>query len=209
METRVVTSLIDEIRRPHTFRERAADAVARRVGSWTFILSQTGVLVVWVVINSILLVSWDPYPFMLMNVVLSLQAAYTAPIIMMSQNRQGTIDRKEAHLDYEVNRLTRRGVEQIQEAVERNVEQLAEIRSFLIVGETRDLSTQLDEIRTMVETLAGCSGCCDRLKAHHRSGATSDQRRSIPPSSPFSETGAEGDTDGSGRYSHTNRNRTF
>ncbi|HKJ92642.1 MAG TPA: DUF1003 domain-containing protein [Longimicrobiales bacterium] len=84
--------------------QRAADAVVRVVGSWSFILIQSSILAVWVVLNvTAWLRHWDPYPFILMNLVLSLQAAYTAPMIMMSQNRQAARDRLEAHNDYLTN----------------------------------------------------------------------------------------------------------
>jgi uncharacterized membrane protein len=74
--------------RQRTFGERMADAVNRGMGSWPFILVQTGVIVVWVAANTIALVHhWDPYPFLLMNICLSLQAAYAAPLIQLSQNR--------------------------------------------------------------------------------------------------------------------------
>ncbi|MEJ2216890.1 MAG: DUF1003 domain-containing protein [Gemmatimonadota bacterium] len=87
-----------------TVGQRAADAVARVVGSWPFILTQSAILVVWVILNvAAWLQHWDPYPFILMNLVLSLQAAYTAPMIMMSQNRQAARDRLEAHNDYLTN----------------------------------------------------------------------------------------------------------
>jgi len=109
----MVKSLIDELHVPRNLREKAADKVAKIVGSWTFIFLQTFTVCTWVYINSSWSGVWDPYPFVLMNVLLSLQAAYTAPIIMMSQNRQGAIDRGEAHLDYETNRVTARGVEAI------------------------------------------------------------------------------------------------
>ena len=82
----------------------ASDWVARIVGSWSFILIQSFILAIWVALNiSAVLRHWDPYPFILLNLILSLQAAYTAPIIMMSQNRQAAKDRVEAHIDYLVN----------------------------------------------------------------------------------------------------------
>ncbi|HET7233752.1 MAG TPA: DUF1003 domain-containing protein [Longimicrobium sp.] len=88
-----------------TVGQRAADAVAALMGSWRFIIAQTAVLAVWMALNVVALVRhWDPYPFILMNLVLSTQAAYAAPIIMMSQNRQALRDRLEAHNDFEVNR---------------------------------------------------------------------------------------------------------
>lgn len=84
--------------------QRIADAVAATVGSWRFILVQSGLLAVWIALNVTAWVrAWDPYPFILLNLVLSFQAAYTAPILMMSQNRQAEIDRRDAAHDYEVN----------------------------------------------------------------------------------------------------------
>ncbi len=87
-----------------TSGQRAADWVARTMGSWRFIILQSMLLSVWVVLNVIAWVQhWDPYPFILMNLVLSLQAAYAAPVIMMSQNRQALRDRIEAHHDFLIN----------------------------------------------------------------------------------------------------------
>ena len=83
---------------------RVADAVAARIGSWPFIVIQSVVLVAWLALNVLGWVRrWDPYPFILLNLALSFQAAYSAPIIMMSQNRQAAKDRLTAELDYEVN----------------------------------------------------------------------------------------------------------
>lgn len=83
---------------------RVSDAVAAVVGSWRFILLQTALLVAWLVGNAIGgRDAWDPYPFILLNLLLSFQAAYTAPIIMMSQNRQADIDRQRAESDYSIN----------------------------------------------------------------------------------------------------------
>jgi uncharacterized membrane protein len=87
-----------------TLSQRSADVVARFVGSWMFIIGQSIIMAIWFIVNSLAWVlQWDPYPFILMNLVLSTQAAFTAPIIMMSQGRQAERDRIEAHLDYEVN----------------------------------------------------------------------------------------------------------
>jgi len=87
-----------------TTGQRAADWVARTMGSWRFIIVQSILLSVWVVLNVVAWTQhWDPYPFILMNLVLSLQAAYTAPVIMMSQNRQALRDRLEAHHDFLIN----------------------------------------------------------------------------------------------------------
>lgn len=74
------------------------------MGSWNFILIQSVVLVIWIALNVVeTLEKWDPYPFILLNLMLSFQAAYTAPIIIMSQNRQSQLDQQDAKHDYEVN----------------------------------------------------------------------------------------------------------
>ncbi len=87
-----------------TLGQRIADDVATTMGSWTFIIIQSALLLIWIVLNITAYVQqWDPYPFILLNLALSFQAAYAAPFIMMSQNRQQDIDRKAAEHDYEVN----------------------------------------------------------------------------------------------------------
>jgi uncharacterized membrane protein len=74
--------------RQRTFGERSADWVNRGLGSWKFLIVQTSVVVIWIILNTLALVRhWDPYPFLLMNICLSLQAAYAAPLIQLSQNR--------------------------------------------------------------------------------------------------------------------------
>jgi uncharacterized membrane protein len=83
---------------------RVSDSVARVVGSWRFIIVQSVLLVIWMGLNVTAWVQqWDPYPFILLNLALSFQAAYTAPILMMSQNRQSEIDRRAAQHDYDIN----------------------------------------------------------------------------------------------------------
>jgi len=87
-----------------TLGQRAADRVAQIVGSWPFLITQSCLLAVWVVLNGLAWAyKWDPYPFILLNLFLSMQAAFATPIIMMSQNRQAERDRIEAHSDYQVN----------------------------------------------------------------------------------------------------------
>ena len=93
------------IEKEMTFGERIADSVAGFGGSWTFILTFLSVLVIYTAVNIILRKSaWDPYPFILLNLFLSMLAAIQAPVIMMSQNRQDTKDRLRSELDFEVNR---------------------------------------------------------------------------------------------------------
>jgi uncharacterized membrane protein len=89
---------------PRTPGEYASDRIAAVVGSWRFILIQSALLALWLLLNVVAWVQhWDPYPFVLLNLVLSFQAAFTAPVIMMAQNRQSGIDRHRAQLDYDVN----------------------------------------------------------------------------------------------------------
>ena len=88
----------------YTLGQRAADAIAKFAGSWAFIFSFTGVLILWMVVNTLLAAkAFDPFPFILLNLVLSCVAAIQAPLIMMSQNRQEEKDRKRAENDYKVN----------------------------------------------------------------------------------------------------------
>jgi uncharacterized membrane protein len=89
-----------------TFGERVADGFAAVVGSWTFIIVQSVLLAAWVIVNLIAWQNrWDPYPFILLNLVLSFQAAYASPIIMMSQNRQSRIADRRNQLDLQINLL--------------------------------------------------------------------------------------------------------
>ena len=88
----------------YTLGQRAADTIAKFAGSWAFIFAFTGVLILWMVINTILAAkAFDPYPFILLNLVLSCVAAIQAPLIMMSQNRQEAKDRQRAENDYKIN----------------------------------------------------------------------------------------------------------
>ena len=87
-----------------TMGQKIADTVAATMGSWNFIIIQSIILMFWIALNLIAFVQhWDPYPFILLNLALSFQAAYAAPFIMMSQNRQQDIDRQAAENDYHVN----------------------------------------------------------------------------------------------------------
>jgi len=87
-----------------TLGQKIADLVAATMGSWSFIIVQSTILLIWIVLNVTAFVKrWDPYPFILLNLALSFQAAYAAPFIMMSQNRQQDIDRKQAENDRQVN----------------------------------------------------------------------------------------------------------
>ncbi len=98
-----------------SFGQRLADNVANGMGSWRFIIYQTIIVAVWVVLNFIAFAyHWDPYPFILLNLLFSTQAAYAAPIIMMAQNRQNDRDRMQAQADYETNLEAKKEIEQLQ-----------------------------------------------------------------------------------------------
>ena len=102
----------------YTLGQRAADTIAKFAGSWAFIFSFAGVLVLWMVINAILATkAFDPYPFILLNLVLSCVAAIQAPLIMMSQNRQEEKDRRRAENDYKVNLKTEIMIEDLYDKV--------------------------------------------------------------------------------------------
>ena len=101
-----------------TLGQRAADAIAKFAGSWAFIFSFTGVLILWMVVNTLLAAkAFDPYPFILLNLVLSCVAAIQAPLIMMSQNRQEEKDRRRAENDYKVNLKTEIMIEDLYDKV--------------------------------------------------------------------------------------------
>ena len=102
----------------YTLGQRAADAIAKFAGSWAFIFAFTGVLILWMVINTILAAdAFDPLPFILLNLVLSCVAAIQAPLIMMSQNRQEEKDRRRAENDYKVNLKTEIMIEDLHDKV--------------------------------------------------------------------------------------------
>ena len=102
----------------YTLGQRAADAIAKFAGSWAFIFSSTGVLLLWMVVNTILAAdAFDPFPFILLNLVLSCVAAIQAPLIMMSQNRQEEKDRRRAENDYKVNLKTEIMIEDLYDKV--------------------------------------------------------------------------------------------
>lgn len=132
----------DEVARANlTWGEWAADRVAAIVGSWPFVLGQTAFLIVWAVLNVAAWVEhWDPYPFILMNLFLSLQAAYTAPMIMMSQNRVAEMDRARAQNDYEINLKAEEEVRVVLAHLEAQSRVLLDLQR-----EVRELRAQLDK----------------------------------------------------------------
>jgi uncharacterized membrane protein len=112
------------MKHPHegslTFGQRLADGVANFMGSWPFIIIQTLLILCWIVLNLVAWAGhWDPYPFILLNLLFSTQAAYAAPIIMMSQNRSAERDRAQALADYETNQKAEVEIEELQVSLAR------------------------------------------------------------------------------------------
>jgi uncharacterized membrane protein len=111
-----------------TFGERASDAFAETMGSWKFIIIQSCILMIWVLLNvSAYIEHWDPYPFILLNLALSLEAAYAAPIIMMSQNRQSDKDRLAAEEDYHVNTKAEEELKAVMQHLEQQDEMMIDM----------------------------------------------------------------------------------
>ena len=116
----------------YTLGQRAADTIAKFAGSWAFIFSFVGVLVIWMVINIILASNaFDPYPFILLNLALSCVAAIQAPLIMMSQNRQEEKDRHRAENDYKVNLKTEIMIEDLYDKVNAILARQTQIEKLL------------------------------------------------------------------------------
>lgn len=105
---------------PSTFGEKSADNLSQWAGSWSFILSFLFFIAVWMAVNFVgYIQEWDPYPFILLNLVLSCLAALQAPVILMSQNRQSKKDRQKSDYDYLVNRRAERKIEEVQKQLNR------------------------------------------------------------------------------------------
>ena len=120
----------------YTLGQRAADAIARFAGSWAFIFSFTGLLVLWMIVNTLLAAkAFDPFPFILLNLVLSCIAAIQAPLIMMSQNRQEEKDRRRAENDYKVNLKTEIMIEDIHGKMNRILARQAILMKLMKIDE--------------------------------------------------------------------------
>src|SRR5712671_7525791 len=136
-----------------TVGQRIADTVAATMGSWTFIIIQSAILLVWIVLNVTAYVQqWDPYPFILLNLALSFQAAYAAPFIMMSQNRQQDIDRKSAENDFQVNVKAELEIELLHQ----KIDQLRETEVLQLTEAVRQLTALLRKDKS--ESAAGATG---------------------------------------------------
>ena len=128
---------------PASRGQRLADLVAATIGSWRFIIFQSTAIVLWITGNVLAGASaWDPYPFILLNLLLSFQAAYTAPAIMMSQNRQSELDRHHAQDDYEINVKAELEIELLHE----KIDLLKEQELLALTNAVRDLSARLESM---------------------------------------------------------------
>jgi uncharacterized membrane protein len=116
-----------------TFGQLLADRVTLVIGSWTFIISQSILILIWIILNAVgYIYHWDPYPFILLNLLFSVLSAFAAPIIMMAQNRQSERDRYQASEDYRVNVEAKQKIEELQSALARiENNQLSEILRIL------------------------------------------------------------------------------
>ncbi len=118
---------------PQSVGQRAADLIAVTVGSWRFLIIQSGLLALWFLANTMGVFShWDPYPFIFMNLVLSLQAAYTASVVMISENRQTERDRRQARTEFEINQKTEEEVHAILEHLACQDEALRTIHQMIL-----------------------------------------------------------------------------
>jgi uncharacterized membrane protein len=123
-----------------TFGQRIADWVAATMGSWPFIIGQSIVLAIWIALNVTAFIEhWDPYPFILLNLALSFQAAYAAPFIMMSQNRQQDVDRKRAENDYKINVKAEMEIELLHQ----KIDELREKEVLMLTNAVADLTALL------------------------------------------------------------------
>ena len=123
-----------------TIGQRIADGVAATMGSWTFIIIQSFLLMFWIALNVTAYVrQWDPYPFILLSLALSFQAAYAAPFIMMSQNRQQDIDRKSAEDDFKINIKAELEIELLHQ----KIDQLRETEVLHLTEAVNGLTAQL------------------------------------------------------------------
>jgi len=119
-----------------TFGQRIADGISEGMGSWSFIIIQTIIVLIWMACNLVgFFLHWDPYPFILLNLLFSTQAAYAAPIIMMSQKRQNERDRLQAMDDYKTNFEAKQEIEELQRRLNRiEIDKLDKILAILESG---------------------------------------------------------------------------
>ena len=130
---------VDPSKEKITIGQKAADSIAKFAGSWAFIFSFTGALVLWMIVNVLLAAkAFDPYPFILLNLVLSCVAAIQAPLIMMSQNRQEEKDRRRAENDYKDNRKTEIMIEDVYDKENADLARRTELEKIIRAEDEAD-----------------------------------------------------------------------
>jgi uncharacterized membrane protein len=136
-----ISAHVEPIKPQLTTGQKTSDVIAKTVGSWKFIIIQSVCIIIWIIYNSINHDStWDPYPFILLNLMLSFQAAYTAPAIMMSQNRLSEIDRQQANNDFEVNVKAELEIELLHQ----KIDMMKEKELYALIKAVEALSEKLD-----------------------------------------------------------------
>jgi uncharacterized membrane protein len=134
--------------------DKISDTVAGIVGSWPFVITQSILIIIWCAVNSGILggiPKWDPYPFLFLNIALSFQAAYTAPIIMMSQNRVESRDRQRAEAGYEVNLIAEKGIESVRNQLEFIQNHLT--KNMTVKEDLKNVEIQLEILKKSIEKL--------------------------------------------------------
>ena len=139
--TTQISTHVDPLKPALTTGQKTSDAIAKTVGSWKFIIIQSICIIGWITYNSANNGNtWDPYPYILLNLMLSFQAAYTAPAIMMSQNRLSEIDRQQANNDFEVNVKAELEIELLHQ----KIDMMKEKELYALTKAVEALSEKLD-----------------------------------------------------------------
>jgi uncharacterized membrane protein len=137
-----------------TLSDRITDRVAAFIGSWKFLMIQSSIFVIWVLINTLYwfnVIQFDPYPFILFNLFMSAEAAYSTPLIMMSQNRQSLRDRHKAENDYETNTTAKLEIETLQRHLSRiEIEKLDKMMTHMA-------SIEIDKLDKIIKILTKLS----------------------------------------------------
>jgi uncharacterized membrane protein len=181
-----------EIEELPTFGQRLADRVTLFGGSWTFLIYFGVLLFAWVVVNSVLLpqrATFDPYPYIFLNLVLSMMSAVQAPVIMMSQNRQDEKDRAAIKHDYEVNLKTEREIQSLHRKLdsltalhEAEMERLLRLLEQHSLGDTGrgavNSTFLFDDCQEIASEPAKSSGSCDGKEFQFQKGSTNGKRHS-------------------------------
>jgi uncharacterized membrane protein len=152
LENQQAESAKIELEEKLTLGQRLADKLAARVGSWAFLIGQTGILTAWVGLNMTPGVPhWDEQPFILLNLVFSFASAYTAPIVLMSQNRQSDVDRKKNEYDHMVNRKAGQDIELLHEKIDQLQSQHIQQLTQIIVEQQKSINEMKNSVIPLIQ----------------------------------------------------------